>query len=882
MTWIQQRIIPTVIFINLACFSSPVFSADFYELLLREAPENGPIDTSVEAWSVLAPGTGGMGAATCNMCMDQMLLYNDIVLAQEPYTNDTLSTCFKQGNVGLHTESTYRKKPRGIYPDEAMAELMEAFQARGYNKPITYEPPNTLVATIDWDAHHVPHIVGETIEDAAFGLGYATVYTNLFEMLLIRYLGTSGITQTGFDITRLVTSDEADLLALRDEYPPINFTRDELMDTLDPAVCDDMLDKQCQELASAMVAYRQGINNAMKTRHPVFAILDELDIPWPKWEVIDTAACGLAITGVFGDPGADQLANLKAYRKIESVFGDEKVKAIFDDLNMRNVSLDDTTVTTKEPFPNPVYADGSDQTDPSRYVDEASIAWLDLTELENRGAHGDLLTTEKPHASNWMVISGEKSVSGHPMLVGGPQMGYIRPSIFLEFDLRTTDNQFQITGLSLPGLFLAAFAGNAHNGVWSPTAAAGKTTDIFVEKLCSPDDAATVDAEATYYWHNGECKSMRIREDNGVPFTVHGPVIARDTVAGEPVAVSRKSYNIERISQGIIPYYMLAAGKVKTAQDFINAMQINSLALNYAYINESEIAYINTGLYPVRATGAQADLPIWGTGEWDWQGIITMDQRPHVIDPPEGYLLSWNNQSAPDFYRSDGDFQRVQLLHRLISDPSILDLSSLAQLAQLSSVQDGYAVTCLPLLLDYTDTMEKPLQEALSGMMAELSTWVESRQARRVDLNEDGTYDDAGPAIMDEIMTCLKQGLEDHLNLDLGSLNLPNTAGSAYQDGTTSIIRMLLNRAMTAGDDPENVDMFQLQCGNGTFSDCRDLVADALLQAKANLSAAFDTDQPSLWQKAADTIELTPLELQDGPKWHWQNRPTFQQVATVH
>lgn len=871
-----------MIFISLVCFSSPVFAADFLELLTREAPENGSIDTSVEAWSVLAPGTGGMGAVTCGMCTDQMLLYNDLVLADEPYTDETLSTYYKQGNVGLHTESTYQKKPRCIYPDEAMAELMEAFQARGYDKPITYEPPNTLVATIDWDVHHVPHIVGETIEDAAFGLGYATVYTNLFEMLLIRYLGTSGIVQTGFDITSLVTSDEADLLALLDEYPPINFTRDELMDTFDPSICDNMLDEQCQELASALVAYRQGINNAMKARHPVFAILDELDIPWPEWEVIDTAACGLAITGVFGDPGADQLANLKTYRRIQSVFGEEKTKDIFDDLNMRNAPLNDTTVTAKEPFPNPVYADGSDQTDPNRYVDEVSIAWLDLTEFENNEAQSNLLTAERPHASNWMVISGEKSVSGHPLLVGGPQMGYIRPNIFLEFDLRTTDNQFQIAGLSLPGLFLAAFAGNAHNGVWSPTSAVGKTADIFVEKLCFPDDAAEVDAASTYYWHNGECKPMLLREDNGVPFTVHGPVIARDTVAGEPVAVSRKSYNIERISQGIIPYYLLAAGKVKTAHDFINAMQIHSLALNYAYINESEIAYINTGLYPVRATGAQADLPIWGTGEWDWQGVIPIDRRPHVIDPPEGYLLSWNNQSAPGFYQSDGDFQRVQLLHRLISGQSMLDLPSLAQLAQLSAIQDGYAVTCLPLLRDYTDTMEEPLQEALSGMMAELSTWIDSRQARRVDLNEDGTYDDAGPAIMDEIMTCLKQRLEDSLNLDLGSFNMPNSAGSAYQDGTTSVIRMLLNRAMAAGDDPENVDTRQLQCGDGTFSGCRDLVANALLQAKANLSEAFDTDLPSLWHKTADTIELTPFELQDGPRWHWQNRPTFQQVATVH
>jgi acyl-homoserine lactone acylase PvdQ len=885
ITWIKHWIVPAVVFISLAC-DSQAKAGDFWELLSRKAPENGPIETSVESWSVLAPGTGGLGAATCSMCTDQMHLYNDIVQAEEPYSVETLSTYYKQGNVGLHTASTYQLKPRCIFPDDDMAELLEAFRERGYDHPATYEPPNTLVATIDWDASHVPHVIGETVEDVAFGLGYATVYTNLFELLAIRYFGISGISQTGFDITSLFTSADSDqfesLEGFLDEYPPINFTRDELLDTMDPSVCDEMLGDECQELMGAMVAYQKGINNAMKARHPVFLIFDQLGIPWPEWKAIDTAAGGLAATSIFGDPGADQLYNLKEYRKIESAYGTEKAKAIFDDMKMRNAPLDETTVTVKDAFPGPVYADGSDQTDPDRPVDADSIAWLDLAEWGNNEARQSLMAHKKPHASNWMLISADKSASGHPILVGGPQMGYIRPSIYLEFDARTTDNQFQIAGLSIPGLFFAAFAGNAHNGVWSPTSAIGKTSDIFVEKLCAPDNDI-YDADATmYYLHDGQCKPMNIREGNGVPFTVHGPVIAWDTVDGETVAISRQSYNIEHISQGIIPYYMLAKGKIKTAQEFIDAMQIHSLALNYAYINESEIAYINTGLYPVRAAGAQADLPIWGTGEWDWRGVITLDQRPHTIDPPEGFMLSWNNQSAPDFYQSDGDFQRVQILHRLISNQDLLDPSSLAQLAELSAVQDGYALTCLPLLQDYTAAMDESLQEALSGMMAELAAWVEDRQARRVDMDGNGAYDDAGPAIIDEIMTCLKHKLERSLYLSLGGFNFPNTAGSAYQDDTTGIVRMLLNRARDAEENGDYPDEYLMQCGDGTFAGCRNLVAAALLQAKANLTEAFDTDQSALWLKPADTLKLLPFSPKEGPAWHWQNRPTFQQVATVH
>ena len=53
----------------------------------------------------------------------------------------------------------------------------------------------------------------------------------------------------------------------------------------------------------------------------------------------------------------------------------------------------------------------------------------------------------------------------------------------------------------------------------------------------------------------------------------------------------------------------------------------------------------------------------------------------------------------------------------------------------------------------------------------------------------------------------------------------------------------------------------------------------ALQKAQSNLAETFESDEPSDWLKEADKIVLVPLGT---TKWHWQNRPTFQQVATVH
>jgi acyl-homoserine lactone acylase PvdQ len=857
--------------------------ANLLELLCRKTPTNGPVDTPVDSWSILAPGTGGLGAATCPMCLDEMYLYNDIVLADELNSQKTLRLYYKRSNIGLYSPPTFQAAPRALYPGDAMDELMDAFIQRGYDRPVTYVPPGTLHARIDWDAHHVPHIVGKTVEDVSYGLGYATVYSNMFEMLLFRAVGASGILQSGVGMSDLLHGGSINISELVADAKLINYTRDEMLDMLDPQACDEMLGPACQEMVSAMVAYREGINQAIKQRYPVFKLLESLCLPWPRWEVIDTAAIGLAIVGVFGDPGADQLSNLSLYRTIESNYGADGAQTIFDDYKLRHLPVDDTTVTAERPFPNPVFANGSNAAEPNRFVDPDSIAWLDMKSPEENVSLNTLLHVEQPHASNWMVISKERSSTGHPLLVGGPQMNYFRPNIFLEFDARTTDNQFQITGVSLPGLFIAAFAGNGHKGVWTPTSAMGKTADIFVEKLCSPDGTSPVDPQSNHYLHDGACKPMDLRKGQGIPFTVHGPVIARDTVDGEPVAVTRKSYNIERVAQGIIPYFALAKGRVQSARQFIDVMQHHTLALNYAYINASEVAYINTGLYPVRAVAAQSDLPIWGTGQWDWQGVISMDQRPHMINPEKGYMTSWNNQSAPGFYQGNGDFQRVQIIERLIAGESPgktrFDLLSLAEVAQTTAVQDAYALTCLPLLTDYLNSLPT-VEKELADMLTELRTWVETHQAKRVDLDEDGLYDQAGPAIMDEIMVSLKLAMEEHLDLPLGLLNLPGPSGSAYLGNTVSLIRMLLNRAKATGDHPEDIDPTLLQCGDGTFDSCRDLVIKAVRQVKSDLTAQFGTDDPALWLKAADHIELMPLN-PPTKQWHWQNRPTFQQIATV-
>jgi len=70
----------------------------------------------------------------------------------------------------------------------------------------------------------------------------------------------------------------------------------------------------------------------------------------------------------------------------------------------------------------------------------------------------------------------------------------------------------------------------------------------------------------------------------------------------------------------------------------------------------------------------------------------------------------------------------------------------------------------------------------------------------------------------------------------------------------------------------------QLQCaGTGDLGDCRAALVASLQATIAQLGSDMSSWDPTL--EADDAINHTALGLADPPNIHWQNRPTWQQVA---
>lgn len=101
-------------------------------------------------------------------------------------------------------------------------------------------------------------------------------------------------------------------------------------------------------------------------------------------------------------------------------------------------------------------------------------------------------------------------------------------------------------------------------------------------------------------------------------------------------------------------------------EDFIAAAEDFTMTFNAFYADATDIGYVHVGYFPRRAEGTSPVLPTWGTGEWEWNGILPWSQHPQIVNPDQGWMANWNNQPAKGWGNGDdpnwGPLQRVRLL----------------------------------------------------------------------------------------------------------------------------------------------------------------------------------------------------------------------------
>jgi len=264
-------------------------------------------------------------------------------------------------------------------------------------------------------------------------------------------------------------------------------------------------------------------------------------------------------------------------------------------------------------------------------------------------------------SNNW-VISGERTVTGTPLLANDPHLGIQMPSIWYEIGLHCDpvgpECPFNVVGTSFasaPGVII----GHNDRIAWGVTNLGPDVQDLFIERL-NPENP-------NQYEFQGEWLDLDIIQEEikvsgedepvvlNVRITKHGPII-NDVAGGtedqwyygwQPLALSWTALQPSMLMESV-----LMIDQAQNWEDFRNALRYwDAPSQNFVYADiDGNIGYQAPGRIPIRAKG-DGSIPVPGwTGEYEWLDFIPFEELPYSFNPEKGYIATANNAVVGEDY----------------------------------------------------------------------------------------------------------------------------------------------------------------------------------------------------------------------------------------
>lgn len=470
---------------------------------------------------------------------------------------------------------------------------------------------------IDRDAFGVPHVFGETSEGVLFGAGYAEAQDRLAEMELSRRRALGRLAEV------LGPSAVASDVVSRQRLP-------------DKAELMRMYGALGGEYQRMIAAYVAGVNRAIAEieADPARRIPYEFTkwgVKPERWVLTDFLAM---IASFPRGRGGSEVTNLAFLQAMIASHGEAKGRQLFNDL-----------VPVSDPETPTVIPPGEDLA-PAQPMPQATFLTLTPPGAPLAKAAEPIPAPGKDH-SRCLVLGPQRTASGRVIMMEATADG---PEIHLY------GGGFDSAGFTVPAFGVPIMGRAAHHG-WLVTSGHGDTTDTFAEKL----DPKNPD----HYWFKGQWRPMvrqtqTILVKDAAPvvrelrWTVHGAVVSEDKASG--IAYSQRfamrGHELENWAA------FVDMQRARSMAEFDAAMGKVSTNFGICYGNEGgEIGFWETGIMPRRAPGTDPRLPTPGTGEYEWQGFLTAAERPHMLNPKQGWIHAWNSKATT--WSREGDDARM-------------------------------------------------------------------------------------------------------------------------------------------------------------------------------------------------------------------------------
>jgi penicillin amidase len=252
----------------------------------------------------------------------------------------------------------------------------------------------------------------------------------------------------------------------------------------------------------------------------------------------------------------------------------------------------------------------------------------------------------RPGSNNW-VVSGQHTVSGKPLLSNDMHLDHQMPNLWFEAHLKTTSGNFDVAGVTLPGIPFVIVGHNQRIG-WGFTNVGPTVEDDFIEEFNAQGQYKTpkgwVDAQ-----HRQETIHVKGKPDVtlDVVSTRHGPIIT-ELLPGETRKIALR-WTLQD-GMGLMFFDVNSAENWDQFRKAFSTFGAPGQNVMYGDV-DGHIGYQATGRVPIRAAG-DGSLPVNGSDDaHEWKGWIPFDEMPHVYDPPAGILATANGRIAPNGYK---------------------------------------------------------------------------------------------------------------------------------------------------------------------------------------------------------------------------------------
>jgi acyl-homoserine-lactone acylase len=266
---------------------------------------------------------------------------------------------------------------------------------------------------------------------------------------------------------------------------------------------------------------------------------------------------------------------------------------------------------------------------------------------------------KEPTGSNGFAIAPKLTTNGHALLLINPHT-----SFFFRSELQmTSDSGLDAYGAVTWGQFFVYQGFNHHIG-WMHTSTGADVVDEFAETI--------VEKDGRRFYRYGDALRPVTERRIDVPyrtpdgamatrsftayFTHHGPIVR--AADGKWIAVALMNKPVEALEQSWL--------RTK-ASDYASYLKVAELKANSSNNtifadDKGEIAYLHPQFIPRRDDRFDYTKPVDGSDPaTDWHGLHALDEAPHLLSPPNGWLFNtndWPYSAAGKYSPKRADYPR--------------------------------------------------------------------------------------------------------------------------------------------------------------------------------------------------------------------------------